>query len=1642
MADISNISKIVRNRVKGAIRKLDNSTNIDERIGNAWNRSNFNPNRKPLNPTPKQSFYYNPSKYRANPVTKAGAFVQRGLNATADRRIPTPFSPTESSSSFPKALANAGVNILNSSPVREIPRQVRDVGNSLGSLAFDNINYQRPFTADSKAFQFAENAVLPFREQWARDQLKANPLKYGYKTAGNLVGAFSPALFATGLENPALIAGQQALGTGLNYITGGKDRSLGRAFNTSIQGLDKSIPMAGVMGGTNEYVTTVGSKLPIVQKLALRSAANVGQGILIDKASDLNTTAMSIAIDALMPIGGEALSGVFKKSVGDSTTRLLQMPDGSYRWQKASGEFTFKPKYINMLEKAGFNFTRDTKGKIRAIDYKGALLSKRGAVDFGAKVGQPEDLIEEAKKYKSAEEFIKAQSLYHGTPNEIKGGKLTFGAGDQLKKGGYMGGHFLTDTPEIAEGFSFGGKVYQAPGNIKNKVLDVNANKKMFEDFIGKKYKTIDGETVDFTRQDFDYMFPGGKADWSTLNTDLAEQVAKKQGKIGVAIPEYANGKQGMTYQIFEDNIPVYTKSQLTDIYNQAKGASDSVGNFSKQAKNLIKQEVERLKSQVGGVGIIKKGEDFTGGGYRSSLNPQWYRDFFAEYGRKPSEKQYRELAIKNLKTGEVDGLFNTPGVLKYNRDILNKPLDNIDRQINAKPITEREANKPAKRNLSGLLSYQDNLVKGGLPVSEADKISYGQYKKGVKSGKLSNFLQNVPENVDNTVKSSRPRTIQTNFPTPDGPIDINTKTGIRAELNKILKPIKNAPKEVQKEISDWGSRILTGRTKANEVINRFSGIDEKDGWKFIKKFQDPKAKVDLGGKYAKEMSDLRNYYNSIRKEGIRRGLDINYLDNYLNQVWKNPPEEVDKALAEYMKKGKGLGKNPSFTKQRKFKTYEEGVAYGLTPKYTHPGQLAAHYRYQLERALANRDLISHLKRLGAIVPADKAPTGWRTIDTQLVPDMDGFRAEPNIAKSLNNMFTLDKGNAFLRTGAKVSRATMEVSMSGGVPKTPLNAFTIANMIKEFTAGRFKSPTQAFFTAMSDKKTKNFFKERAKYSTMMAEEGIRSRSTVDYNKAYKNLLEAEAPRGAGKKFADWWHTAMEEPTFNRFMPMLEVNTFKDTYDRGIKEGLTHEEARKLAGDTTKAWHGVADKLSRSKDVENALSTIFFAPTFRESMLNFWGKNIKALLPKNLTNPAYKYNRKYLGGVVLTYVLYDLLNKQLTGHYMHQNKGGKEFFLEIPRKNNRSWFIPLQPSIATVPRRGLEIGGALRKGDVRTATQRAGSFFSQPLNVGSSLLTNRTFYGGPIYKKEDTVGGKVGKLAGYTAEELAHPYIGGPIAVAQGRKTPTEALMSTLELPVYPSKSTSTKGVKLGKLFGSNKVDASRGAGASLPTNTKDLASLYGNTNKIINSYREKKTDILYNPKYDQATRDKKLQELQNSMDTAMGFKRQIEKERPDQILDIGVMTYSKDGSQSTEARGEWVIKQLESVGEDDTALSDVVNKLYEGKVLTKGVVKYLNDQGFNITKYNYGTGFRYLGGGSGSGKSSKYPNKLKGVSSNVKIGSIKTSPYYSKGKLSFNSLRKSKPITLGSLTTSTPDVISASELKALANPTIKLTPYK
>ncbi len=821
----------------------------------------------------------------------------------------------------------------------------------------------------------------------------------------------------------------------------------------------------------------------------------------------------------------------------------------------------------------------------------------------------------------------------------------------------------------------------------------------------------------------------------------------------------------------------------------------------------------------------------------------------------------------------------------------------------------------------------------------------------------------------------------------PEGELPSKEEIGwLNETLNNILNPLKNTPEEVQNTASTWRTEVLTGYESANKLAQEFSDIPEEDGWKLVRYIQDPTGstaeRLDFNPEqYSKQVKELRRVYDTLREEANANDLDVGYINNYLNQVWEESPDEIERRL-------RSLGTKPGFTKERSIPSYEEGIELGLTPKYTHPAQLVAHYRASLDRAVANKGLVDSLKDQGYLVPESKAPVDWMRIDSPFMPKTsfetdDGkvivqdLKAPPRVARAMNSILG-DMGmggwERLAKVGSKVSRLMQDLTLSGGYG--PVNAFTAGNAIKDITAGRVKSPITSFFRSFSNDATKSFFKKNNEYLDKMAEEGLEPRTNLDYRTLFKNMAKQ---RGLKERFGELFSKHMTEPTFKRFLPMLNLNLFKDTYERAIAKGFSADEAQEIAGRATRNFYGIQDNFDRPEVSEDILASVFFAPRFREGMVNFWVNTVKGIEPKNLSDPAYRANRKFLAGLGATYALYTLLNKKLTGHWMHENKGGKEFFLEIPGEDERSVFVPILPSVGTVPRRGLEVAGKLKDADIRGATQKLGSLTSQPLSLGTQLATNRTFYGGPIYDYDDPALTKLGKLGGYAFEQSSHPFFGEPMAVVQGRKTPGEAALAMAEMPAYPSASTpeeQDKYVKInepeikvgdtGQYVDTGSEDDRKGlleiigvredkqkALRELPDNTDGLTMLYEDAVKTLKSYEDKKNKILYVNEYKSERNQKEsLEDLEQSKLRAEGILTRIENERPDDLLEIEIKTYSKDGPSSitVEDRAEWAAATLMGV-EDEQAYVELYNEMLKGGVITKSVAELLAEAGLPANKY-------------------------------------------------------------------------------------------
>ncbi len=211
-------------------------------------------------------------------------------------------------------------------------------------------------------------------------------------------------------------------------------------------------------------------------------------------------------------------------------------------------------------------------------------------------------LVQEARKYKSAEEFVKAQgdTLYHGTG-------IKFDEFDPSMRGSITGAKsaegaiWFTDNPRVAKAYS----VHAAETGVVTKALkEADALEKIAKksgkesdwkahdealakaekldtyeaNFERRKYADVKEATLkgDFYEVDAKGKTPQDLSSEGDIDSWLNEQItkAKKLGKDGVKITNLDDAvglyDEPATHWAIFDTKNIKTKSQLTDIYNQA----------------------------------------------------------------------------------------------------------------------------------------------------------------------------------------------------------------------------------------------------------------------------------------------------------------------------------------------------------------------------------------------------------------------------------------------------------------------------------------------------------------------------------------------------------------------------------------------------------------------------------------------------------------------------------------------------------------------------------------------------------------------------------------------------------------------------------------------------------------------------------------------------------------------------------------------------------------------------------------------------------------------------------------------------------------------------------------------------------------
>lgn len=627
-----------------------------------------------------------------------------------------------------------------------------------------------------------------------------------------------------------------------------------------------------------------------------------------------------------------------------------------------------------------------------------------------------------------------------------------------------------------------------------------------------------------------------------------------------------------------------------------------------------------------------------------------------------------------------------------------------------------------------------------------------------------------------------------------------------REAYQTYLKKAK-ALKEAGEEI-----RLQKNLFKDEHELNKFLNIDEsvlsskrtlefkpkkfvdEEGFQAIKDYQ--------AGKSTPYVERIKLAFDNLFKEANKRGLNVAYRERYLPQVYANTPSEIQEATLKYLQKlglsddlildylaGKELPRNiaasfklnPFFSKARLFPDYETAMKFGLSPKYTNPAQLVAHYRKELEETIANKEFLEKLLEKGKLLPEQMAPKHYQPISGNMT--FKGYFASPELKKIIESKFrdeeALGLGETLIKWVAWSSKKAQEIALSAGVPYSNVNFFSIGQLVKQMTAGDFKSAT-AFIRANFNGASIKFFEKNQNYMSMMANQGIDLGTHVgSYDKVYKNII---AKKNWKNWFGETFDKMFNEKTFGSFMPQMYIQTFKDALKKGLAKGMTAEQAGVFAGNATKAMFGLFEDVGRGQAFSDAMSATFFAPKFREGIVRTLFNTVKSVTTE-INNPAFYKNRQLLAGMVLTYGAYNTLNKKLNGHYMWDNPPGKEFALSIPRQDGEIVYVEFMPSFLSFVRNMGSGAIALAKGDITTAGKKFGTLFSMPIKITSEVLSNSDYFDRKIYKEYDSIGTKALKIAKYMGLAVSHPYIKELINQIEDKKPLHQSMIAALELPL-------------------------------------------------------------------------------------------------------------------------------------------------------------------------------------------------------------------------------------------------------------------
>lgn len=775
----------------------------------------------------------------------------------------------------------------------------------------------------------------------------------------------------------------------------------------------------------------------------------------------------------------------------------------------------------------------------------------------------------------------------------------------------------------------------------------------------------------------------------------------------------------------------------------------------------------------------------------------------------KDLNKFLRETTVRDLETGEI--LSGVEGLRGGHIGQLRQSIENLPLQTKSqlKEFYEGAVKEATSRQIAPIVdeaykAIQDSGgVVGGVPEVSGGGEEVPEFirrKLEAIGGKEGVTPPSIPPGSDAELEA---------LLAGEGEKGVFGK--FVNKVRSIFAPAKTLDEESRVMFDNWRNNLLKSKQIANQESLKLREIAGADGLKTILDYQ--------AGRPTPYTKAIREAFDDAYINAVDRGFeDLNYVSNYLPQVYDNSLAEIKKAVATYMqaegvpakdivkylKENEALFGDPAvglrtaarFSKGRFIPDYETAIQYGLTPKYDHPAELLAYWREQLETSLVNKEFIKQLSEAGKILPSGMNPVGWKEVNIPF--SALKVYAEPNLANVLNGIFADPAASGllgiFARSFAGLSRRAQELALSAGIPKTTVNFYAMIQTLKQMTAGNVKAIVP-FVRANFEKASAEYFIQKHPTIMKMASNGVDLGNTIaDWNKLYKTSLNS---RIIGDTLGESFDKSFNEKTFNSFIPQLQIGIFEQAEKRFLSRGIPADKAAQMAADTVRASEGLIPDLGRSKLTKDTMTAIFFAPRFREGIIRTTANLFRGITTE-FNNPAFYMNRRLIAGLALTYATMNYLNKKLSGDYMWNNPEYHEFDLKytVDKKAIEKYglegtgikegdviYIPWFPGFTSTIRNVSFGVKDVLTGDFNRGQRELGSLFSISAKLIWEILGNKDYFGNSIYKDTDTLANKLKKIALYVHLQADHPFVRGLGDIIEGDKPMYQTFSKALELPL-------------------------------------------------------------------------------------------------------------------------------------------------------------------------------------------------------------------------------------------------------------------